>query len=323
MDEITLRHHVDSFENVDQEVFRLGYINAFHQSGKKNSIDHAIISHALADDKLNTGEKIGEIPFTFESRRSSCIIKAESGILKLICKGAFEEVLSLCSRVRLHGQVLPLDDERRKAMSKVASNFNNDGYRVILLATREVSEFRMEDENSIPLLDLNMIAEGFLTFLDPPKPDAKESIAQLQELGVDVRVLTGDNLAVATKVCRSLELIRHDEVDDDIQAITGSDLAKLEGDEYDKVVSHCKIFAKLTPSQKGEVIMSLKKQDNVVGMLGDGINDCIALRFADVGISVDSGANVAKECADVILTRKELSIICEAVIIGRITYGNT
>ncbi|CZR54868.1 related to PMR1-Ca++-transporting P-type ATPase located in Golgi [Phialocephala subalpina] len=324
MDEITLRHHLDPFENVDQEVFSLGYINAFHQSGKENSIDHAIISHALADDKLNTGEKFGEIPFTFESRRSSCIIKADNGALKLICKGAFEEVLSLCSRVRLHGQVLHLDDERRKAMSKIAGEFNNDGYRVILVATRTISAFQIEDEDGIPLLDVNMIAEGFLTFLDPPKPDAKESIARLKELGVDVRVLTGDNLAVAMKACRSLELFKHGEVDEDnVHAITGSDLARLEGDEYDKVVKRCKIFAKLTPSQKGEVIMSLKKQDNVVGMLGDGINDCVALRFADVGISVDTGANVAKECADVILTRKELSIICEAVIIGRLTYGNT
>ncbi|KAF8849484.1 magnesium-translocating P-type ATPase [Acephala macrosclerotiorum] len=323
MDEITLRHHTDPFGNVDQEVFHLGYINAFHQSGKKNSIDHAIISHALADDKSNKGEKVGEIPFTFESRRSSCIVKTDNGTLKLICKGAFEEVLSLCSQVRLYGQVLPLDDERRKAMSKIAGDFNNDGYRVILVATREVPEFRMEEEDSIQLLDVSMVAGGFLTFLDPPKPDAKKSIARLQELGVDVRVLTGDNLAVATKVCRSLELIRHDEIDDDIRAITGSDLAKLECAEYDKVVKHCKIFAKLTPSQKGEVILSLKKQDNVVGMLGDGINDCVALRFADVGISVDTGANVAKECADVILTRKELSIICEAVIIGRLTYGNT
>jgi Mg2+-importing ATPase len=124
------------------------------------------------------------------------------------------------------------------------------------------------------------------------------------------------------KVCRSLELVTY--VDEEkIQAITGADLAKLEGEEYDKVVKHCKIFAKLTPKQKGDVIMSLKRQDEVVGMLGDGINDCIALRVADVGISVDTGANVAKECADIILTRKELSIICEAVMIGRLTYGNT
>ncbi|KAE8448503.1 hypothetical protein EG329_009384 [Mollisiaceae sp. DMI_Dod_QoI] len=301
MDKITLRHYMDTSATENQEVLGLGYMNAIHQSGKKNSIDQAILNHKFDAEMANIGEKAGEIPFTFETRRSSSIIRTSDGILKLICKGAFEEVLALCIRIRINNKAVMLDDKHR---------------------TEEVSASKLQVDDNVAALDVDMVVEGFLTFLDPPKPDAKESIARLQDLGVDVRVLTGDNLAVATKVCRSLELIKH--VDEEhIQAITGSDLAKLKGDEYDKVVKHCKIFAKLTPSQKGEVIMSLKKQDGVVGMLGDGINDCVAPRFADVGISVDTGANVAKDCADVILTRKQFSIICEAVIIGRLTYGNT
>ena len=191
-----------------------------------------------------------------------------------------------------------------------------------MIATREIKDYEMAASDEFEGLDSAMIVEGFLTFLDPPKDDAKASIARLQELGVDVRVLTGDNMGVAMKVCRSLELVK--EADEEhIQAITGQDLAKLVGDEFHRVVKHCKIFAKLTPTQKGEVVTSLKGQDEVVGMLGDGINDCVALRLADCGISVDSGANVAKDCADVILTEKELSIIVSSVVIGRITQGNT
>lgn len=181
----------------------------------------------------------------------------------------------------------------------------------------------MEDDDNLEGLGCNMIVEGFLTFLDPPKDDAKASIAPLQELGVDVRVLTGDNIAVAMKVCRSLDLVK-DANEENIQAITGPDLAKLEDtDQFHHVVKHCKIFAKLTPSQKGQVVMSLKGQGEVVDMLGDGISDCVALRFADAGISVDTGANVAKDCADVILTEKELSIIVNCVVTGRLTHGNT
>lgn len=322
-DEITLCHHMDPLGHEKYNIFRLAYIDAFHQSGKKNSIDTAILKHARVNEEVNTGRKVGEIPFNFESRRSSCIIRTPSKMLMLICKGAFEEVFSLCTRIRVGTEAVRLNDEHRKRLSKRAGAFNADGYRVILVATREVLDHEMEDDDNLEGLDLNMIVEGFLTFLDPPKDDAKASIARLQQLGVDVRVLTGDNLTVAMKVCRSLDLVK-DADEENIQAITGSDLAKLEDtDQFHQVVKHCKVFAKLTPSQKGQVVMSLKGQGEVVGMLGDGINDCVALRFADAGISVDTGANIAKDCADVILTEKELSIIVDCVVTGRLTHGNT
>lgn len=323
-DEIALCHQVDVFGNEKHEIFQLAYINAINQSGKKNSIDQAILKHIVVEEKeVNFGERVAEIPFTFETRRSSCIIRTPTRRLLLICKGAFEEVASLCSYVRIHNHRISLNAKHRQELTKRAAAFNDDGYRVVLVATRELLECEMEEDDLSEGLDTNMIVEGLLTFLDPPKDDAKASIARLQDLGVDVRVLTGDNLGVALNVCRTLNLVREVE-EGEIQAITGPELARLEGtDAFDHVVKQCKIFAKLTPSQKGQVIMSLKAAGEVVGMLGDGINDCVALRFADTGISVDSGMNVAKDCADIILTQKELSIIVDCVVTGRITHGNT
>lgn len=269
------------------------------------------------------GEKFGEIAFTFEARRSSAIFRLENGKNWLVCKGAYEEVLALCSNIRLGGDTFPLGQDRATDLNKRVGALNSDGYRVVLVASREVKEIINGEETNFDGYDDGMTVEGLLTFLDPPKDDAKASIARLQGLGVDVRVLTGDNIGVAMKVCRDLEIVK-DYDDEHIQAITGPELARLEADEFHDIVKHCKIFAKLTPNQKGEVISSLReKHGEVVGMLGDGINDCVALRFADAGISVDTGANVAKDCADVILTKKELSIIVDSVVVGRTTQGNT
>ena len=243
------------------------------------------------------GKKVAEIPFNFEKRRSSCIIRTSNGKCLLVCKGAFEEVSSLCTKIRSGPGSSLMDEEARDRVTQCASSYNNDGYRVIVVATTEVQEGDLDDDDLVGSLDSDMIFEGLLTFLDPPKDDAAPSIERLQALGVDVKVLTGDNLGVALKVCRTLELVK--EVDEgDVQSITGPELAKLQPEDFNQVVKTCKIFAKLTPSQKGDVIMSLKNAGHSVGMLGDGINDCVALRFADAGISVDTGAAVAKNCAD-------------------------
>jgi len=335
---------VDSSGHQQSRIHQLAYINAMNQSGKKNSIDTAIIRQASSHEKddISMGEKIAEIPFNFEMRRSSCIISTPPNKLLLICKGAFEEVSSLCTSINYGGKVVDFDIGHRQGLLKMAAAYNDDGYRVLVVATRLLSEHELEDPTLIGALDANMTLEGLLTFLDPPKDDAADSIQRLQAHGVEVKILTGDNLGVALKVCRALQLAR--EIDEgEVQAISGPDLAALEGtDEFHRVVKSCKVFAKLTPSQKGQVIMSLKDAGEVVGMLGDGINDCVALRYADgkqlfqiildaildltsttVGISVDSGASVAKDCADIILTEKQLSIIVDGVIIGRITHGNT
>jgi len=255
-DEIALRHHLDCFGASDNRVLQLGFINASNQSGKKNSIDSALVRYLNGAEKpasLPPHEKVAEIPFTFEKRRSSCVVRnASSGKLLLICKGAFEEVSALCPTFRKGAESVIATPENRQELLKQVTVLNNDGFRVILVATKEIDERVIGDEDSLMDADSDMTIEGLLTFLDPPKEDAAPSIHRLQTLGVEVKVLTGDNLGVAMKVCRSLDLIQ--EADEGaIQAISGPDLAKLEGtDEYDEVLKTCRVFAKLTPNQKGE-----------------------------------------------------------------------
>lgn len=321
-DEITLYNYLNNKGDDDPAVFNLAHANAEAQSGTKNSIDTAILKHPASAQVLSLGEKCGEIAFTFEARRSSAIIKTKPGKHLLVCKGAYEEVLDLCSKIRLAGEIFDLGQDHVLELNKRVAALNSQGYRVVLVATKELLDMA-NDETNFDGLDNGMTIEGLLTFLDPPKADAKSSIARLQGLGIDVRVLTGDNLGVAMKICRDLEIGK--EIDEENkQAISGAELAKLNDSEFHEVVKHCKVFAKLTPCQKGRVITSLKeKHSEVVGMLGDGINDGVALRYADVGISVDTGTNVAKNCADVILTEKALSIIVDCVLVGRNTQGNT
>ena len=349
-DEIALHDHVDSVGNQDARIFHLAYVNAVNQSGTKNSIDAALIRFDYGfeeKESFPSTQKVTEIPFTFEKRRSSVIVKGlETGMLTLICKGAADELLTICSKVRAASGELRLDPVRKAALSDRILRYSVEGFRVLILATRNFPEYETDVEEVLEELESDLTIEGLLTFQDPAKDDAAASIKRLQELGVDVRILTGDNLEVAVKVAQTLNLVTDiGEVEEgNAQAISGKDLASIEGTKnFDDVVRTCKVFAKLTPSQKGQVVMSLKKSGEGVGMLGDGINDCVALKMADVGISVDSGAAVAKDSADgipahprgfswsgasanfgaVILTAKELAIVVDSVIIGRLTHANT
>ncbi|CAL3962385.1 unnamed protein product [Diplocarpon coronariae] len=324
-DDVELCHYLDPSGQPSSRILHLATSNAFHQMGNKNAIDSAILkySSSLEDEKNDEmGVKLGEIPFNFEARRSSCIVECSTGTL-LVCKGAFEEVLALCSRIRCGPEAENMNEQQLLCLSKRVAYYNAQAYRVVLVATRKISVADMSSNaGCFTGLDNEMTIEGFLTFLDPLKDDAKASVTQLQELGVDVRILTGDNLGVAISVSRSLDLGQQLEEDQPI-CISGPDLAKVQDpEEFNKLVKHCKIFAKLTPAQKGQVIESLQEQGEVVGMVGDGINDAIALNTADVGISVDTGANIAKQSADIVLGEKELSKIIDAVTIGRITHGN-
>lgn len=230
---------------------------------------------------------------------ASAIIRSVTQKHRLICKGAYDEVSALCSHIREGANAVELDATRRQKLAQQVAYLNAEGYRVIVVATKELHNFAHTGDELFEDLESNMTLEGLLTFLDPPKDDAATAIARLQNLGVDVRILTGDTLGVAMKVCRALNIVTHVE-GDEMQAITGPDLAKLEEDPeaFDRVVGSCKVFAKVTPGQKAQVVRSLKRSGHCVGMLGDGINDCIALRHADVGISVDSATGVAKDAAD-------------------------
>lgn len=327
-DEITLCRYIDLSGNDNEAVLKLASVDAKVQGSNGNNIDQAILQHRLDDDttiNIAQYEKLAAIPFTFERRRSSCIVRGSTGQKLLISKGAFDEVLSLCSTVREGGVTVALDTDRKRQLAERAEALNRQGYRVLLVAEKQLSVVDVEDENGLNGLESRMTLEGILTFIDPPKEDAAMSIASLKMLGVQVKILTGDTLPVAINVCQALGLSRpDDETVDDVQATTGPQLAALEGtDEFDDRVRCCSVFAKLTPQQKALVVGSLRKAGHCVGMLGDGINDCMALRRADVGISVDSGASVAKECADLILTEKGLGIMVASVKTGRITHGNT
>ncbi|CRK39351.1 hypothetical protein BN1708_001589 [Verticillium longisporum] len=325
-DEVVMRHNVDCAGLDHRGALQLGYINAFSQGNQGNNMDSAIIKYrdeTAKDVDIPFYEKVAVIPFTFERRRSAAIVRGITKAQMLICKGAFEEVLGLCIRVRRGIKDESIDAATRLSLTAEAGRLAESGYRVLLVATRQIPDFVHDDEDSFEDIESNMTLEGMLTFLDPVKDDAAESVARLRASGVEVKILTGDNLGVAVNICQAINLV--DMVDhDDIQAITGPELARLEGtDEYDEMVLKCKVFAKLTPMQKAQIINRLKAAGDCVGMLGDGVNDCIALRAADVGISVDSGTRAAKDSADVILTEKGLDIIADGVRVGRVTQGNS
>ncbi|QUC17578.1 uncharacterized protein UV8b_01819 [Ustilaginoidea virens] len=329
-DEITLCQFIDYAGDTNTDVLKLATVDSVLQGANGNNIDRAILDYTMPDGQpVNVAQyvKIAAIPFNFERRRSACIVQGATRTNLLIVKGAFEEVLRLCTTVRQGGVTLPLDCQKRQTLVQRADALNKDGYRVLLVAEKKVGQVNADDEEGLHELEDNMVLEGMLTFMDPPKDDAAQSIAQLKDLGVEVKVLTGDSLAVAINVCQRLHLIGRDDIsndDDDVQAITGPELALVEGtDSFDNVVKTCKVFAKLSPNQKASVVASLRKAGHCVGMLGDGINDCMALRKADVGISVDSGASVAKDCADLVLTQKGLEIMVTSVTTGRLTHGNT
>ncbi|EQL03977.1 magnesium-translocating P-type ATPase family protein [Ophiocordyceps sinensis CO18] len=326
-DEITLSQYLDYTGAENLAVLKLATVDAHVQGVNGNNIDLAILNHHLGEKTVSVAqyEKVAAIPFTFERRRSSCIVRGATGQNLLICKGAFDEVLGLCTTVRQGGIAVPLTPEKKRTLVELSDALNKEGYRVLLIAEKQLSGVNFEDEDGLGGLETRMTLEGVLSFIDPPKDDAALAIAQLKALGVQIKVLTGDSLPVALNVCQALGLVGvGDETDDDVQAVTGPQLAELENTpEFDATVKTCTVFAKLTPQQKALVVGSLRTAGHCVGMLGDGINDCMALRKADVGISVDSGASVAKDCADLILTEKGLGIIVASVKTGRVTHGNT
>ncbi|KAI9056076.1 hypothetical protein LZ554_001005 [Drepanopeziza brunnea f. sp. 'monogermtubi'] len=321
-EDIELSQSLDPSGQESTRVFGLAHTNAFYQSGTKNAIDSAILDNSAVDVKgVEMATKIGEIPFTFEARRSSCIVRTYTGGLKLICKGAYEEVLALCSGIRFRTGIETLNEQNRRSLFAKVDALNAQAFRVILIASKDLSEAEVDTDGELDGLDKDMVVEGLLTFLDPLKDDAKDSVLRLQNLGIDVRILTGDNLKVAISIARSLDIGQ--ELEDEPSAICGPRLAEItDPREWNSTIKRCKIFAKLTPAQKGNVIEALQAQGEVVGMVGDGINDSIALSRADVGISVHSGQAVAKQSADIILQEKRLSTIIDSVMVGRTTHGN-
>lgn len=310
-DKITLVKFVDTNGCEDESVLRYAYINSNFETGIKNILDQAIISFKSFD--LTGIQKIDEAPYDFNRRRSSVVFKDKEG-LTLVCKGAPEEMVKVCSSYVVNNQIEVLND--KISILNVCDDFGRQGYRVLAIAYKPVQEkvqgdFTKDDEN-------NLILMGFVSFYDPPKFDVQETIKLMNAHGVTIKILTGDSLLVTKKICEDLALPVSGMVcgeDFDFDELNDEQLTRLALDNT--------IFARFTPIQKQRIIEILKKSGLVVGYLGDGINDALSLKMADVGISVENAVDVAKESADIILLQKGLSQLMEGVIEGRRTFGNT
>ena len=310
MDKIVLERHLNVLGVEDDEVLQWAYLNSYHQTGLKNLLDVALLEHGELHDTLHVEafRKVDEIPFDFQRRRMSVILERQHKHL-LICKGAVEEMLDLCHRVFDPGEdsqlqidtddILPLDERMRQTILETTKKLNKEGLRVLLVAVKEFEErpltYSVADEN-------DMIVVGFIGFLDPAKSSAKPAIEALHKLGVELKVLTGDNEIVTKKICRDVGIpINH--------ILLGHELEKIGDVELKDRIDEISIFAKLSPAQKSRVVKMLQSKGHTVGFMGDGINDAAALRDADVGISVDTAVDIAKESADIILLEKDLMVL--------------
>ncbi|TXH04537.1 MAG: magnesium-translocating P-type ATPase [Nevskiaceae bacterium] len=314
-DKVALEKHVDAFGNASDDVIKHAYLNSYYQTGLKNLLDAAVLSHvevAHANQIPGVYRLVDEIPFDFVRRRMTVVVNESGDHNELICKGAVEEMLAICTSVRLMGQNLPISEEIRQRIDELRRSYNEDGLRVIAVAYRETpgsqKTYGVQDESELTLL-------GFIAFLDPPKDSAEPALKALRDHGVRVKILTGDNETVTRKVCRDVGL-------DTEQIVLGSEIDALGDHELAALADASSVFAKLSPAQKERIVRALQSRGHVVGFLGDGINDSPALRTADIGISVDSAVDIAKESADLILLEKSLTVLEEGVIEGRKTFGN-
>ncbi len=316
-DQIILAHHLNASGHNDPHILSLAWLNSHHQSGMRNLMDKAVIQFANEDKALAKPHaylKVDELPFDFIRRRLSIIVQQQTDEHLLICKGAVEEMVAISSHIRRNGKIEALDQDNLASLNALSQQYNEDGFRVLLIATKRFMCGQLK-ANYQPSDESDLIIEGLLTFLDPPKETAGPALTALSDIGVTVKVLTGDNEVVSAKVCRQVGLMPG-------TPILGHELEALSDEALAITVEERTIFAKLTPLQKSRVIKALQANGHTVGFLGDGINDAAALRDADVGVSVDSGTDIAKESADIILLEKSLMVLEEGVLKGRETFGN-
>jgi Mg2+-importing ATPase len=314
---VVLEKYLDVNGDADEKVLHYGYLNSYHHTGLKNLLDQAILDHEELEERLKAKEKfkkIDEIPFDFVRRRMSVVVEDETGLNTLICKGAVEEVLSQCTRVDVKGQVIPVEREHDAKRRQIADDLNGQGFRVIALAYKEMPGasddpvYSVKDESDLVLL-------GFLAFLDPPKDTATEALKRLHGLNVTVKVLTGDNEIITAHICKEVGMpVEH--------LLLGSQIETMSEPELATAASATSVFARLAPAHKERIIRALQSQGHVLGFLGDGINDAPALKAADVGISVDSAVDIAKESSDIILLENSLLVLEQGVLEGRRVFGN-
>lgn len=314
-DKIILQLHLNARGDEDDSVMEYAALNSLFQTGLKSAIDDAVIEEAKAHD-INSSKyiKIDEIPFDFKRRRMSVVVKdIETGKAILICKGAAEEVFDHSSRYLKDGSLKPLDEKHLGNRKRLVTELNEDGFRVVGLAYKEVDPertvFSIEDEN-------DLIFKGYLGFLDPPKETAAEALKIMVEMGITPKILTGDNAIITANICRQVGLDDHGHI------VTSEEIDAQSDEEFALTVEKYNVFAKLNPMQKERIVSTLRTNGHVVGFMGDGINDAPALKSADVGISVDSAVDVAKESADIILLEKNLLVLEKGVHEGRKVFSN-
>lgn len=318
-DRVVLEYHLDVMGNDNERVLRHAYLNSYFQTGLKNLMDKSIIEkvnersdqEAFKDLDMRY-HKVDEVPFDFNRRRMSVVVSDKHNKRQMITKGAVEEMLNICSYVEVGNEVVPLKESMIQEITKTVDELNEKGMRVIALAQKTnpapVGEFSVEDEREMVLM-------GYLAFLDPPKESAQEAIEKLAYFGVTTKVITGDNEKVTRSICNMIGL-------ENEKIILGSDVENFTQEELNVAVEKYNIFAKMSPSQKALVVETLRDLGHTVGFMGDGINDAPAMKAADIGISVDTGVDIAKESAEVILLEKDLLVLEKGIIEGRKTYAN-
>jgi Mg2+-importing ATPase len=312
-DKIVLKYYQDANGEESQKVLEYCFVNSFYQSGLQNLLDKAILEHHEFHDKTKSFyKKFDEIPFDFERRKMSVVVERKGDGHILICKGAAEEIMNASTKVEINGKHVAMTHSVKAKVRKLEKEFNQQGFRVIGISYKNVpgkkTHYATTDENDLIFL-------GFLALLDPPKETAAPALKALKEYGISVKILTGDNEIVTRKICADVGLdVENILLGDDIDALTDNQLREIS--------ERVTVFAKLAPMQKARIVQLLRVK-HTVGFLGDGINDAPPLKQADVGISVDTAADIAKESADVILLEKSLLILQDGVIEGRITFGNT
>ena len=318
-DKIALARHIDVFGQPSDEVLNFAFLNSHYQTGLKNLLDRAVLENLQLPAELKLEQdyrKIDEIPFDFERRRMSVVVSKRDEHHELICKGAVEEMLAVCSRVRVDNSQgpseAPLDDSMMARVQTVTRALNEQGLRVVAVAMKELppsqTTYSVADEADLTLI-------GFIAFLDPPKESASPALKALAAHGISVKVLTGDNQLVTTSVCSQVGLSAG-------KVLLGPEVGRMNDQALALAVEQHQVFAKLTPLHKERIVLALRANGHVVGFMGDGINDAPALRAADIGISVDSAVDIAKEAADIILLEKSLMVLDEGVVEGRTTFCN-
>jgi Mg2+-importing ATPase len=313
IDHVILEIHCDVFKNESEEVLRDAYLISHFQTGLKNVLDRAVLKYSQLHRELGVEKisKVDEIPFDFSRRMMSVVVENAEGQRQLLTKGAPESVFKKCTHFESAGEIFEMEPILVGNLIEQVNSLSEDGFRVLAIANKKVgaqAAYSKADEE-------NLILTGYLAFLDPPKDTAKTAIAALRQYGVTVKVLTGDNDLVTRKVCSEVGIIAE-------KIILGNDVEKMSDEQLAGVIDDTDVYARLSPAHKKRVVQALQKKGHVVGFMGDGINDAPALRAADVGISVDTAVDIAKESADMILLEKSLMVLEEGVLEGRKVFAN-